>query len=917
MKLSIKDYNQLKTIISAERIKQREIDLLAYASDAGFYEIKPIAIVFPTNEGEIQQLFKFCLLKKIPITIRAGATSLSGQTVGSGIILDISQHWRNVTAFENAVKVQPGVTGSMVNLQLKKYKSKIGPDPSSIHAAMMGGILSNNASGMCCGVAHNSYHTLSSLAFILTNGNIYNSSKSDDYIRFIKNEPKIVNAISEIQNHLINNHALTEKIRSKYKIKNTVGYSLNSFIDYVHPLDIFIHLLIGAEGTLAFISEAVLKTIPDKPFKATGLLLFETIANACNAIESLKSSGAEALELMDFASLESIKHLHGVPETVQMAKNGNAALLCEYQDMNEENLKRQVINSELLKFDGLISKPNYTFNYEEQLSIWKIRKGLFPSVGAVRARGTTVILEDIAFPLQNLSEAIEDLQLLFKKYNYDNAIIFGHAKDGNIHFVVTQSFDNEADTNRYKNFMNEVVELVVSKYHGSLKAEHGTGRNMAPFIETEWGTEAYEIMRKIKFAADPDNILNPGVIINEDKEAHIKNLKSLPAVEEEVDKCIECGFCETSCPSKDLTLTPRKRIVIRRSIAKLKKFQDRIVLNELLKDYKYDGLDTCAVDGMCAVNCPVDINTGDLVKRLRTENHSSIQNRISEVISKNLPLVERSIRSGLKLLDLLPNSVKNYFLNGHYTHPKKIAVTSLTDQTAFLYFPTCVSRIFNNQELHDSELAVLLAKKAGIHLHVIQNNVGLCCGQAFSSKGFEKAASIALSKTIEAIYAQSLHGKIPVVVDVSSCTVNLKHAGKLLTGEVLAKYNLIEFIDSVEFINDYLLPTIKIKEKLPQVTLHPVCSLQKLGLNKKFENIAKFCANEINIPSSTGCCGMAGDRGFLVPELTNSALSIQLGEIKQGQNAYCSSSVTCNLNLSKHTKQPYHSVFEMVYKASS
>lgn len=917
MTISKSDLQKLKNIISEERIKLREIDLLAYSSDAGFYEIKPLAIVFPVDESEIIALFKFSNETSIPITIRAAATSLSGQTVGHGLIVDISRHWRKVSANENLVRVQPGVTGSMVNLHLKKYNSKIGPDPSSIHAAMMGGIISNNASGMCCGVKNNSYHTLSSITFILANGNKYNTENPKDYSRFIEMETKLSSVIYDIKKFIYNNPSLLEKIRSKYQLKNTVGYSLNSFVDFEHPLDVFAHLLVGGEGTLAFISEAVLKTIPDKPYKATGLLLFDSIESACNAIENLKYAGAEALELMDFASLSAIKDLPSVPEVIGTAKTGNAALLCEFQALNDSDLKSQVILANNLSLNGLLNEPVYSFEAEVQTEIWKIRKGLFPSVGAVRARGTTVILEDLAFPLPTLAMAIADLQKLFLKYEYANAIIFGHAKDGNIHFVVTQSFENEGSIMRYKNFMDEVVELVVNKYDGSLKAEHGTGRNMSPFIQTEWGKDAYEIMKKLKSTADPNYILNPGVIINDDNEAHIKNLKTLSAVELEVDKCIECGFCEPSCPSKDLTLTPRKRIVLRRSIEKLKKSTNKKQLKEIIKDYRYDGLATCAVDGMCAINCPVDINTGDLVKRLRTENHSYIQNRISEVISKNLPLVERSIKSGLKLLDLFPNTVKNYFLNGHYTHPKKIVVTSLTDQTAFLYFPTCVSRIFNNQELHDSELAVLLAKKAGIHLHIIQNNVGLCCGQAFSSKGFEKAASIALSKTIEAIYAQSLHGKIPVVVDVSSCTVNLKHAGKLLTGEVLAKYNLIEFIDSVEFINDYLLPTIKIKEKLPQVTLHPVCSLQKLGLNKKFEKIAKYCANEINIPSSTGCCGMAGDRGFLVPELTNSALSMQLGEIKQGQNAYCSSSVTCNLNLSKHTKQPYHSVFEMVYKASS
>ncbi|MFA6083802.1 FAD-binding and (Fe-S)-binding domain-containing protein [Mucilaginibacter sp.] len=264
---------------------------------------------------------------------------------------------------------------------------------------------------------------------------------------------------------------------------------------------------------------------------------------------------------------------------------------------------------------------------------------MFPSVGAVRASGTTVILEDIAFPLATLGDAISDLQQLFIKHNYHNAIIFGHAKDGNIHFVVTQAFDTAAEVERYNGFLNDVVSLVVKKYQGTLKAEHGTGRNMAPFVETEWGGVIYQVMKELKAVIDPENLLNPGVIINTDKIAHIKNLKDLPQVEEEVDRCTEYGFCEQKCPSRNITLTPRKRIVVRRELLKLKRRGGKKQYNKLLDEYQYDGLDTCAVDGLCATACPVDINTGDLVKRLRRENHSEIANSIALLSAENFKSV--------------------------------------------------------------------------------------------------------------------------------------------------------------------------------------------------------------------------------------------------------------------------------------
>ena len=172
--------------------------------------------------------------------------------------------------------------------------------------------------------------------------------------------------------------------------------------------------------------------------------------------------------------------------------------------------------------------------------------------------------------MARLADAAVDLRVVLDQHGYADAIIFGHAKDGNLHFVITQGFTHAAEMLRYRDFMDDVVRLVVEKYDGALKAEHGTGRNMAPFVETEWGGEAYAIMQQIKALADPHGLLNPGVILNANPEAHVSDLKNLPVVEAEVDKCIECGYCEPKCPSRDLTLTPRQRIVVRREMQRLK-----------------------------------------------------------------------------------------------------------------------------------------------------------------------------------------------------------------------------------------------------------------------------------------------------------------------------------------------------------
>ena len=563
----------LKELIDQARILTRPIDRIAFASDASFYRLIPKAVIQPQTPEEIKELFRFSHQHEIPLTFRAGGTSLSGQAITDGILVDIGRYWRSsrVEQNGNAIRVQPGLIGQQANNALKLYQRKIGPDPASIASCRMGGILANNASGMCCGVVQNAYHTLISLTFILPSGTQIDTADPNANNILCMLEPELCATLLRLKAEIEANPTLADRIRLKYRTKNTTGYSLNAFLDFQLPVDILGHLLIGSEGTLAFIAEAVLKTVPDYPVKYTGLLLFADLHAACSAIAPLSEAGAAALELMDRASLRSVEDQPGIAPYLKDLPEAAAALLVEFQTPNETGRREVEVLAKAASDRLTLSHPaRFTSDPAEQALLWKIRKGMFPSVGAVRASGTTAIIEDIALPVARLADAALDLRALFLKHDYPNAIIFGHAKDGNLHFVLTQGFNTGKEIEQYRLFMDDVVELVVRKYDGALKAEHGTGRNMAPFVETEWGPDAYRIMCELKSIVDPRNLLNPGVIVNPDPTAHICDLKQMPVVEPEVDKCIECGYCEHSCPSRDLTLTPRQRIVVRREMQRLK-----------------------------------------------------------------------------------------------------------------------------------------------------------------------------------------------------------------------------------------------------------------------------------------------------------------------------------------------------------
>lgn len=945
LQLSSQDIQaKLATFVSQGRILIRPIELIAYASDASFYRLIPKAIVQAQGLEEIRALFAFSQQYRIPMTFRAAGTSLSGQAVSDGLLVDIARNWRalNVEDGGKQIRLQPGVIGARANAALAPYKAKIGPDPASIATCTIGGILSNNSSGMCCGVEQNAYHTLKSMKFMLPSGTVIDTSQPDADAEFHAREPELARGILELKQKLERNADLREKVRAKYRRKNTTGYSLNAFLDFDTAVDIFQHLLIGSEGTLAFIAEAVLNTVPDLPVKYTGLLLYSDLYAAADSIVPLRTAGAKALEIMDRASLRSVEDQAGIPASIKTLPNEAAGLLVEFQSAEESSrLELEALAKDAVGGLKLFEPARFTHVAAEQALLWKIRAGMFPSVGSVRQSGTTVIIEDVAFPVEVLADAAYDLNRLFVKHEYSNAIVFGHAKDGNLHFVITQSFNDQAAIDQYSCFIDDLVELVVHRYDGALKAEHGTGRNMAPFVETEWGGDAYQMMQQLKRLADPDDLLNPGVIINSDPKAHLADLKRIPSVEAEIDKCIECGYCEPKCPSRELTLTPRQRIVVRREMARQQSAGNSSELwTALDREFPYMALDTCATDGLCATACPVNIDTGQLVKRLRNMRASLAEQHWAERIANHFSATESGLRWALRLghvaekviglggMRIVTRWLKSFagdnmsewmsdtpFAAGGIPRTKK-------ENARAVYFPACISRIMGRlpgepRDMSLAEVTLELAQRAGVPVYIPSDVAGTCCGMPFSSKGFTRAHAIAANRAVERFWRWSDEGKLSIVIDTSPCAYSLKTARPYLTPENQKRFDRLIFLDAIEFVHDEVLPKLTIRAKADSVALHPVCSVTKMGITAKLEGIAKACSDHVLIPESAGCCAFAGDRGFLVPELTLSATRREAAEVLGQQPDSCySSSRTCELGMSRATGRVYRSYMYLLERAT-
>ena len=943
-------YEALLPVIPKERMFHDALSTLAYGTDASFYRLIPKLVIRARDEREIAAILHQADMQNIPVTFRAAGTSLSGQALSDSVLVVVSHGWQNWKVLEEGrkIRLQPGIRGGRANTYLTRYGRKIGPDPASIDAAMIGGIVANNASGMCCGTAENSYQTMADIRIILPDGTILDTGDTDSCAAFRASHAEFLAGIAKIAAEIDADEELASRIRRKYKIKNTTGYSLNAFVDYSDPIDIVKHLVIGSEGTLAFISDITYNTVVDHKHKALAMITYTNIALACEAVQILKKQNlVSAVELIDRAGVRSVDQAPGIPEFLKTIGDESCVILVETRAASAEELDTKV--SAIT--EGIANVPTelswaFTTDAKEQATLWKLRKEMLPTVAGMRRSGTTAIIEDICFPIEKLAEATVRLREVFAADGYADAVIFGHALAGNLHFMFNQDFSTAAEVEKYKRFMDDVVKLVVDRYDGSLKAEHGTGRNMAPFVEYEWGKQAYGLMQRVKRLFDPKGILNPGVILNTDPMAHISNLKPCPSTKQLVDKCMECGFCEGYCVAEGLTLSPRQRVAAFREIERLKASgEEPHRAAEMQKLYKYAGEQTCATDSLCNLHCPVKADAGKLIKELRHEGHSANGERRAVWLAGHMAGLTAGLRGGLKCLyglrllfgkrvfgamargmrtltgkklplwnEYMPNGATR--LSGRAFSSQKSCVERDTTRSAPLdearkvvYFPSCITRSMGTTKAYSKEKEVTrvtaaLLEAAGFQIIYPEKMDSLCCGMLFSSKGYVEAGQKA-SDTLQAALAKaSENGKYPILCDMSPCLYTMKAN----FGDALPLYEPTEFLDK------FVLTQLTLKPVDEKVALFAVCSAKKMGVDPYLKRVAERCAREVVVVDSN-CDGFAGDRGFFFPELNEHGLR-DLKRQVEGCDEGFAVSRTCEIGLSRNSGLVFKSIVYLVAEAA-
>lgn len=925
----------------------------AWSGDASAYRLIPAAVVFVNSEDEVRAVFAAARAEGLPVTFRAAGTSLSGQAVTDGVLAVLGDGWRKLEIAADAehITLGPAIIVAEANRALKRFDRKIGPDPASQATCKIGGVVNNNSSGMCCGVAQNTYHTMERLRIVLTDGTVLDSGDAASRDAFRASHGGMLAEIAALRADVTGDPELVALIARKYRIKNTVGYSLNALVDYEDPLDILIHLMVGSEGTLGFVSEVTYRTVPEHPFKSTALVPFPDPASAGRAIIEMANGGVQvttgvtAAEYIERRALATVEHLPPMAPLRPWLTDNSPAVLIDVTAPDAATLEHEVARAQELLARHGATHIDFSTDDARSHALWDIRKGFFASGGAARPKGTSMLTEDVAAPIERLAEFVIDMRALLDAHGYEDAIIFGHALAGNLHFQMSDDFGAHGAAEKFDAFSRALSDLVSVRYGGSLKAEHGTGRAIAPFVEAEWGPKAYAAMHRIKALFDPEGLLNPGVLLNADPHVHVKNLKVMPLSDELVDLCIECGFCEPACPSHHLTLTPRQRIAVTRERARLAETgEDPERLARLDADFAYAGLDTCAACNLCSLRCPVGIETGTMIMGERARRRGSTAHRVAQFAADHRGSIETAMRGGLAIADAARAIVPAPALEAVTETARRISGKRIprvsralrrgpgapkatetrqdprstgfpvpiaqTGRPRVVYFPACPSRMFGAPDtdlnlLPGPQAMVALLDRAGYEVIVPSALTGACCGQPFQSKGFpEQAAEVggALKRELSEL---SQAGALPVLTDASTCAKHLRE----VSGDAAVT-------DSPQFLASQVLPRLTITRRLPVVAVHHNCSAQRLAEQSLTEAIAAAAAEKVAVLSSVTCCGYAGDKGLYVPELNAHATRRVGNDIPAGCTLGVSTVSTCASGLSEHAGIPFVSLASLIEWAS-
>jgi FAD/FMN-containing dehydrogenase/Fe-S oxidoreductase len=883
-----------------------------YSTDASIYQITPVAVVLPRDETDVRRAAAVAAEHGVNIVPRGAGTSLNGQAIGPGMVVDFSRYMNHILELDiqgASVSVQPGVVLDELNAALAKYGLFFAPDPATGNRATIGGMVGNNSSGSRSIVyGMTSDHVLETKVLLADGVTLDLNELSAEQYNRVTGSGRQAQIFSDFRQIIEQN---TEEIRRRFPNvpRRVQGYNLRHFTETDRWN--LSRLITGSEGTLGLVLRARLKLLPIPPHKSLCTVHFAELLEALRAVAPILQHGPSAVEIIDGQMLSQARQR---PDTAPLCNfvcgKPGAVLIIEFfgDSQQQTEQKARALAAELESKKLGYAWPVIT-GQVQQTAVWQLRKkGLALMVDAAGKRKPAAFIEDACVPIEILPEYIERI-LNFCRGRGVPVSMYAHASVGTIHVRPCLNLKEQTDIENLKSIAEFAFELVC-QYGGALSGEHGDGRSRSPFLERYFGSQLYDAFRQVKRLFDPAGLMNPGIIIDPNPieqdlrygprykcldvstKYHYREIGSFAAA---VELCTGTGDCRqrlqgAMCPSYRATRQEHHSTRGRANALRLA-ITGRLSPDAITSRELFELLDLCLSCKACKAECPNNIDMAQLKSEVLQKYHDAHGLRLRERIVANSPLIAAIVagwkapainrvqktRLFRKLLELAAGFDSRRALPEYTRLPlptwfaRRARPNGQLDKKVALFNDTYMS-------YHQTDVgiaAVELLESCGYE--VILANAG-CCQRPRISHGFLRQAKIRGEKTLRNLDKYIKQGLKIIVCEPGCCSALTDDLPDLIDDETLAR----RIKENVMMVDKFLAQEIsegrlkcRFTTPFKNILIHGHCHQKALFGTAAMKDILQGIPGVLVSDIDCGCCGMAGSFGY---EKEHYDLSIQIGE---------------------------------------
>jgi FAD/FMN-containing dehydrogenase/Fe-S oxidoreductase len=880
-----------------------------YSTDASIYQIEPLGVVIPKSVEDLRTVVQIAAEMEVPITARGGGTSLSGQTVGAGIVLDCSKYLHSILDLNlsaRLVRVQPGVVLDQLNRELAVHGMRFGPDVSTASRATLGGMVGNNSAGARSVVYGKTSDHVRRLDVILADGSRaeFGPVTRADWDRRAESRTLEGRIYGGVQN-IVRENAHEIRQRFPHILRRVSGYNLD-LVEQGLARDtdngrlVLNDLIVGSEGTLAVVESMDLTIVPSPKFR--GLLVghFDSLASSMDAVATCMEFRPSAVELLDHRLLELARGNLALKDAMTAIEGRPAAVLMielssdEQADVADRSLRLQ---RRLAVGPGVMTVVP-ALEPSARSSLWTLRESAVPLLYGTRGdRKPVAFVEDTAVSAARLPEFVTRFCEVLDRHGTEGAF-YGHASVGCLHIRPLLNLKDSADVARMRRITADISDLVL-EYGGSLSGEHGDGLARSEWNRKMFGPAIYNAFCQIKQVFDPKNLLNPGKIVN--APPMTENLRYDPdrqvaqpatffdysrqeGFARSIELCNGSGVCRkltggTMCPSFRATRDEKDTTRGRANALRLALWGEQ-PLKDLRSRWVYDVLDLCLMCKGCKSECPSNVDLAKLKseflslyyeRRLRPLGQALMAHvhRTNRLGAPAAPFVNwlqerRFIRwalekvAGIDRRRSLPAMHRNHFRRWFASHLQTEGGKSAKEATKVLLLDDCFTTYYEPQV---GQAAVRVLEQAGCRVEL----AGLtCCCRPMISKGYLRTARELIRKQVPEL-ARRLDADTPLLGLEPSCALTLADEWPELVPTAETK----QIARAVEMAEGWVAKQVRAARSPLQFSphsgrylLHGHCHQKALrGTEETADALRLIPGLELNV-LDTGCCGMAGSFGF-------------------------------------------------------